>query len=250
MRSWHGVAVLGLVWGGAAGAQTAPEDCAAESGMVTRTCLLQRMAEEPGVLEGPSCTEAICRVELECRGGDPGKRSCLGSGFEVYLDWNEDKGDGFDIYVTEPDGQEAWYYLCGGTDAAGAPCGRPRRIEGTLAELDLLAFPGGALLEYSPVRATEPPPPQETYRVPPGIPAGAFNVRSGPGTNNEVLFTIAAGAGGIVREGECVPPETGSGADWCPVRWEGQSGWISSTGIELEPPSQAASRPASEGVSP
>jgi hypothetical protein len=230
VRIWQRAGIATLALGLPAGAQAALEDCAAETDMATRACLLAQMAEEPGQVEGATCTEDVCRVELACEGGDPGKRTCEGSGYAVYMDWNESKADGFDVYVSEPDGAESWYYLCGGTDTAGAPCGRPTRIDGTLADLDLLAFPGGAMLEFSPVRATEPPP-AETYRVPPS--AGAFNVRSGPGTVNEVLFVVPAGTSGIVLEGECERPAGGS-SEWCPIAWEGQSGWISARGIERE----------------
>lgn len=227
----------------AAWAQTPAKACAERTDLVTRSCLIEAMAAEPGIAEGATCTEDRCWVELECNSWNPGTRYCTGSGYEAWLDWDEESGVDFDLFVTEPDGSESMYSVCGtcaGTELMlrCGTCERPQWISGRLSGLDLLVFPGGAMLEYAVGQAAEEVAllaSAETFRIPEDVPAGFFNVRSGPGTIHEVLFTIPAGTGQIVQSGECRPPEPdGQGSDWCPIAWEGNTGWISTLGLEPE----------------
>lgn len=76
-------------------------------------------------------------------------------------------------------------------------------------------------------------PPAPTWRVKLGVSEGHMNVREGRGTSFPILFEIPEGKGGLVI-GQCLPPERGTGKDWCFVQYQGRSGWISSGGIEPE----------------
>lgn len=76
-------------------------------------------------------------------------------------------------------------------------------------------------------------PPAPTWRVKRGVSEGHMNVREGRGTSFPILFEIPEGKGGLVI-GQCLPPESGTGKDWCFVQYQGRSGWISSGGIEPE----------------
>lgn len=232
---------LALVAPGWASAESPVKACMAEDGTVTRLCILERMEAEPGLGQGVECTGMICRVELECTGAASGGRSCTGSGYSVGIDWNEGPESGFDLVITDPGGAVSRHTQCGICGGGGlqedcAGCARPQHVEGPLAEVDLLIFAGGALLEYSVAapdamlaKATIP---TETYRVPSG---STFNVRSGPGTSHSVVFQIGPGTGGIVMEGDCRPPErSGGNSDWCPILHDGRKGWISSSGLERE----------------
>ncbi|MBV1693036.1 MAG: hypothetical protein KGP27_01095 [Hyphomicrobiales bacterium] len=63
---------------------------------------------------------------------------------------------------------------------------------------------------------------------------GIQNVRQGPGSMHKLLFSIPAGNGGI-RIRECWKPDEGGGTfDWCLITWNGQTGWTSSNGIEVD----------------
>ena len=82
--------------------------------------------------------------------------------------------------------------------------------------------------------AAQPMAPLETWRVRLGVSEGYVNVRQGAGTMHRILFSIAAGAGGIEVD-QCRPPDPGGGSfDWCFIRYGGQEGWVSSNGIERE----------------
>jgi Bacterial SH3 domain len=68
------------------------------------------------------------------------------------------------------------------------------------------------------------------FQVPSDVSAGKLNIRSGPGTNYDLLGAIPAGA--QVTATRCVPREDGiNGADWCLVTWRGLSGWASRVGL-------------------
>jgi hypothetical protein len=72
------------------------------------------------------------------------------------------------------------------------------------------------------------------WRVRQGISQGRQNVRRGPGTMHEIEFSMPAGASGIAVT-ECRKPDDGGGNfDWCRVTWNGQSGWTSSNGLEVD----------------
>lgn len=55
---------------------------------------------------------------------------------------------------------------------------------------------------------------------------GAVNVRSGPGTNYQVILTARAGEPVVVRQ--CIPR-------WCKVNYAGVRGWMSSAYIAQGP---------------
>jgi hypothetical protein len=62
---------------------------------------------------------------------------------------------------------------------------------------------------------------------------GYLNLRGGPGQDQTVIDRIPAGATGIVVIGSCVPSADGrSRYPFCPVEWNGQRGWVSSSGLE------------------
>ena len=74
----------------------------------------------------------------------------------------------------------------------------------------------------------------EFWRVRLNVSQGIQNVRSGPGTQHDILFTIPAGLGGIVVQ-TCKEPEKRGGSSWCLIRWQNKSGWLSQNGLEKDP---------------
>ncbi len=66
-----------------------------------------------------------------------------------------------------------------------------------------------------------------------GVTAGQFlNVRSGPGTNNPVVFRIPANGTGVVATGE--EKKVGNSV-WVKVYWAGKGGWVSKTYLTTKP---------------
>jgi hypothetical protein len=62
---------------------------------------------------------------------------------------------------------------------------------------------------------------------------GYLNVRSGPGQNQNVVARIPAGAKDVVVTGPCVAANDAvSNYPFCHVKWQGYSGWVSSSGLE------------------
>lgn len=83
----------------------------------------------------------------------------------------------------------------------------------------------------SPAQAAAP---VKVYSVT-GVPAGqALNVRSGPGTNNRVMFRIPANGTGVVATGE--EKKVGSSV-WVKVYWAGKGGWVSKSYLSTKPAS-------------
>jgi uncharacterized protein YraI len=82
---------------------------------------------------------------------------------------------------------------------------------------------------------------ETAYRVNPFAPAvsdGYLNIRTGPGTHHAIVAAIPAGASDVVVTGRCVNPTDGiSSYQWCPVRWNGNIGWVSSGGLQATNPS-------------
>jgi len=85
--------------------------------------------------------------------------------------------------------------------------------------------------------AAEPPPPPRRQAAPvrsgPGRPAAVtaiVNLRSGPGTDSDVITTIPAGS--RVRI-------TGCDGEWCSVTWNGNSGYAIARNLGAAAPRQA-----------
>ncbi len=58
-------------------------------------------------------------------------------------------------------------------------------------------------------------------------------MRTGPGQQHPIIAAIPAGADDVVPAGRCVNPNDGISAfQWCPVRWNGNIGWVSSGGLQ------------------
>lgn len=72
------------------------------------------------------------------------------------------------------------------------------------------------------------------WRVRLNVSQGIQNVRSGPGTNNPILFAIPAGLGGITLE-NCKPGERPNSSEWCLAKWQNKSGWLATNGLERDP---------------
>lgn len=89
------------------------------------------------------------------------------------------------------------------------------------------------IVEPSDSPLDDPPPPAPTWRVKLGVSEGHMNVREGRGTGFPILFEIPEGKGSLVVH-QCLPPESGTGKDWCFIDYQGRQGWISSGGIEPE----------------
>jgi uncharacterized protein YraI len=79
---------------------------------------------------------------------------------------------------------------------------------------------------------------ETTYHVKPNAPAvseGYLNMRTGPGQQHPIVAAIPAGTGDVVLAGRCVDPNDGiSTYQWCPVRWNGHIGWVSSGGLQAD----------------
>lgn len=81
---------------------------------------------------------------------------------------------------------------------------------------------------------TVPPQEQlEAYQVPNDISGGRLNIRNGPGVNYALVGAIPPGS---ILKGkapiECRAREDGvRGADWCHIRWDGVTGWVSRAGM-------------------
>lgn len=95
------------------------------------------------------------------------------------------------------------------------------------------AAPTPAAAPSAPPQASPPrEAPKAVWRIKGNVSGGYMNVRSGPGTMHGVLFTVPAGARGVQVDG-CQPADPGGGTyDWCRIVWQGQSGWVSSNGLE------------------
>jgi hypothetical protein len=87
------------------------------------------------------------------------------------------------------------------------------------------------------VRPPDGPPPRRFARPRPGgsaVVAASVNLRSGPGTDSEILATIPAGTS--VRVGQCE-------SEWCAVTWNGQSGYAIARNLNLGGSRQAGMYP-------
>ena len=132
-------------------------------------------------------------------------------------------------YVYGSLGREAVYLRQGGLAASTAGSAKPPP--------EKLAAPSAVIALPKPMPAPPTSPPaarSQTWRVKQEVSKGIQNVRSGPGTTHDILFSIPAGAGGIER-GSCRQPDSGGGSfNWCQVTWRGRKGWTSSNGLEPE----------------
>jgi len=73
------------------------------------------------------------------------------------------------------------------------------------------------------------------------VAAANVNLRSGPGTDSEILANIPAGS--AVRVGECE-------GEWCEVTWNGQSGYAIARNLNLGGSRQAGVYPRQPGYQP
>lgn len=69
--------------------------------------------------------------------------------------------------------------------------------------------------------------PPQTYKVAGVTPYDVLNVRSNPQPDADIVGTIPPGAHGVVVSGMCQ-------ADWCPVSYQKQSGWVSHQFLKVE----------------
>jgi hypothetical protein len=69
-------------------------------------------------------------------------------------------------------------------------------------------------------------------------------MRSGPGQDHSIVVAIPAGSDGVTI-GQCRSADDGrSRYSWCKARWNGESGWVSSSGL-VASTTEAASEPRS-----
>lgn len=67
----------------------------------------------------------------------------------------------------------------------------------------------------------------------PDVTDGVLNLRKGPGRDESLVVPIPAGTKGLSQTGPCVPPDDpASKFQFCPIEWEGYSGWVSSGGLD------------------
>lgn len=106
--------------------------------------------------------------------------------------------------------------------ATPAPAGQPRFFQ---------TQPESA----APRPAALPPPgtqaPGGAWQIVHHAPAGYMNIRSGPGTNHPVLFTLAPSTPVAIEGCRTADPGGGS-SQWCRIGADGRQGWVSRVGLE------------------
>jgi uncharacterized protein YraI len=93
----------------------------------------------------------------------------------------------------------------------------------------------------APSDRTAAAPPRRLARPGPAgsaVVSAKVNLRSGPGTDSEVLTTIPAGS--AVRVANC-------SGEWCAVSWNGQRGYAIARNLNLGAPRQAGAYPPPPG---
>lgn len=106
--------------------------------------------------------------------------------------------------------------------ATPAPAGQPRFFQ-----------PQPAPAAPSPAASPAPAPPDRggTWQIVHHAPAGYMNIRSGPGTNHPVLFTLAPATPVNVEGCQTADPGGGS-SQWCRIGADDRRGWVSRVGLE------------------
>jgi len=120
---------------------------------------------------------------------------------------------------------------------------RRQRSEGTARRSLILQESGDAFsvlaLEESilsrnvtTLGASSTQPRREVFRVASDVSDGILNMRNGPGRHHAVVTSIPAGSDNVRQIGTCVEPDDGASRyRWCNVEWNGQVGWVSSSGL-------------------
>ncbi len=92
--------------------------------------------------------------------------------------------------------------------------------------------PPAQLFPSAPAAPTPAAPSDSAgWQVVHNAPAGYMNIRSGPGTNHPVMFTLAPAA--VVGVSGCKQADPGGGSgQWCLIAADGRNGWISRIGLE------------------
>jgi hypothetical protein len=106
------------------------------------------------------------------------------------------------------------------------------------------AAPPAASPPAPAVKLPDGRPPRHTARPRAGGTAAVsakVNLRSGPGTDSEILASIPAGS--TVRVGQCE-------GEWCAVTWNGQSGYAIARNLNLGGSHQAGVYPGQPGYQP
>jgi uncharacterized protein YraI len=95
-----------------------------------------------------------------------------------------------------------------------------------------------SLAWLSPALAQEP---AQTYRVVGVAYDDVLNIRSGPAVGYAIVGTIPPRGRGVRIVGRC--------EDWCPVRYNGASGWVNRYYLAAEP-AEASYDPSFQGIEP
>lgn len=131
------------------------------------------------------------------------------------------------IYITQAAPQEMQWLSANDAQSVGIAL---QASPDGVAAAPLVQNPAAPAQTAAPASSTAPP----TYRVRANVSSGYQNVRGGAGTMHTVVFRINALVGGITVN-TCRRPDPGGGRfDWCEIEWQGQRGWLSSNGIELD----------------
>lgn len=82
-----------------------------------------------------------------------------------------------------------------------------------------------------PQPAVSPATPEAGWQIVHHAPAGYMNIRSGPGTQHPVIFTLPPSHPVIL--GTCRTADAGAGtSQWCLITASGRQGWVSRIGLE------------------
>ena len=89
----------------------------------------------------------------------------------------------------------------------------------------------------------EPSPNAAAFNVKDDVATGYVNVRTGPGLKWPVIATIPAGTKGLKRTQPCRDRDDAPGYQFCPVTWNGVSGFVSMANLEVAEGDEPAALP-------
>src|SRR5215470_17702499 len=107
------------------------------------------------------------------------------------------------------------------------------------------SVPGASLPDGPATRAPASRAPVSVARARSAAVVASVNLRSGPGTDQEIITTIPAGS--TVRVASC-------SGEWCEVTWNGRSGYAIARNLSMGAPRQAGAygpqlgSPGGEGI--
>ena len=81
------------------------------------------------------------------------------------------------------------------------------------------------------------------FTVKDDVSTGYANMRSGPGLGWPIIAKVPAGTGGLKRVGPCRDRDDAPGPQFCPVNWNGTTGFVSLANLDDDEPPAATTQP-------